>query len=152
MSDEYIAGCCFHVAFRCLLAGIILVIDWLVMRRKESIISNGRYIQDSLHLPETLQIFAKTDPGMQDRQLHTGSHVLVLIWLSQALGLLAALGTEKVWSLAVLIPGLVVPLCLFCILYLWLVISRRNFLAAQRLIEVEGECLRNPGDKLYQIA
>lgn len=149
MSNDCIAECCGQVLLRCFLTGVIPFFDWLVMRRKESIIRNGRRIQEFLHLPECLQIFAKNDPGMRDRQLQRSSHVLAFIWLFQVSGLLAALGTGKVWSLVVLIPGVVIPFCLFSILYLWLVTSRRKLSASPWSIE-DGN-LPNPSDKLLSV-
>lgn len=142
MCDECIAECCFHVVFRCLLTGIILVVDWLVIRRKAFIVHHGRRIQDFLRLPEPLHTFAKTDPGIQDLQLQRSSHVLVFIWLSQAFSLLTACITRKVWCLVVLVPGIVIPGFLFCPLYLWLVVSRRKLSATQRLHA--RRCLQSP--------
>jgi hypothetical protein len=72
---------------------------------------------------------------MRDKQLQRSAHVLAFIWLLQVIGLLAAFGTGKVWSLVVLIPGVTIPFCLFSALYLWLVTSRRKLSANPQSIE-----------------
>lgn len=146
MSNDCIIERCGRVLVRCLLAGVNLFFDWLVMRRKESIVRNGRRIQGFLHIPERLQIFAKTDPGMGDEQLRMSSHVLTLTWLLQISSLVGALGCRKVWCLVFLIPGVILPSCVVSTLYPWLVVSRRN-LDAIPPRSIEDGSLPNPSDE-----
>jgi hypothetical protein len=120
-----------HIIFRCFLLAVVRAIDKYIVPRRDSIIRRGRQLQDLLRLPECICIFAKTDPGMPDRDIRFSAEVLSLCGLLSFLTGLLVLDGVAIGDSLVLVMGVAVPGSMVCLLWLGLALSKRHRLRRQ---------------------
>lgn len=125
--EELFGECCGFVLSRLFLTAYIFLIETQIVERRESIIKNGRALQDSLHIPECICVFTKEDPGMADENLRWGGIALAFSFLFAVLGLgcrLPSVGTF--WDSGVIFLGLVIPTCINSLTFLILILAKRR--------------------------
>ncbi|KAK4151874.1 hypothetical protein C8A00DRAFT_35444 [Chaetomidium leptoderma] len=89
MSEE---DCMMQCAFRSVLAVGYLLVDAILLPRRDTIIRRGRQVQDTLRLPNCLRVFSdRLEPGMTDCQIRIAGQFSVFAGLFVVLGSIVAL-------------------------------------------------------------
>ncbi|KAI0887546.1 uncharacterized protein GGS22DRAFT_157434 [Annulohypoxylon maeteangense] len=80
---------------------LIVVIDRHIMPHYKTIVSGGRQIQNTLHLPEILCVFADVEPGMRRAGVRDAIEFALLASTFIPVVLLAAFMAGRFWRLLV---------------------------------------------------
>lgn len=111
--------------WRCVWAGVLVLIHSLLVARREAITRHGRRLQERLRIPRYMHVFSDLEPGILDDDILTASQFLTWACIPALLGLIIALCAGTVWHPIILGLGLVTPGCLLGVLWLVLAYSNR---------------------------
>jgi hypothetical protein len=125
--DDCMEQCCGQCMFRCLLIGFVLFVDSQIVERRDTIIHVGRLVQTNLHVPECLCVFTEEDPGMSDDDIRITGEIMMVSYFFAAMGLfLVAPKKGTLWDAHVLGLGIINPLCVGFVMWLYLLVSKRE--------------------------
>ncbi|KAH6887565.1 hypothetical protein B0T10DRAFT_73083, partial [Thelonectria olida] len=128
--DDCMEQCCGQLVFRCLLTSFVLFVDSQIVERRDTIIHVGRLAQTNLHVPECLCVFTNEDPGMTDDNIRITGEVLMVSYFFAAMGLfLVAPKKGTLWDVYALGLGIVNPACVGFVMWLYLLLSKRERLS-----------------------
>jgi hypothetical protein len=116
---------CFEGIVRLSLTIIVCITYTFVIPHRAAIVRFGRGVQNVLHLPSFMRIFADKDPGMLDRELIVITGCVSACGISTGLGGLITLAA-KTWWKVMLVAGVAVPACIMIVLWIVLVLARRR--------------------------
>ncbi len=124
--------------------GAVVAVDELVVQRRDAIVPKARKLQSILKITSCLSVVSDTAPGVTDKSLRFGTELAVCFGILSvsAFSVVAILGKVKsVWGI---VFGIVVPVCLFTLVWIYFISARRRFDKGERdtYAESAGE---NPG-------
>lgn len=111
------------ICFRLYLSVFVVLVDRLIIQRRESIIRWIRKTQDFLRLPECLRVWADIDPGMLEEDVRIGAEVLFGAGLFFNLGLLILWASSGPATLSGWIFWFGIPACM--VIVMWVVLALR---------------------------
>ncbi|KAI0400372.1 hypothetical protein F4802DRAFT_498651 [Xylaria palmicola] len=142
--DELLGWVVGSVLWKGVLLGTVFAVDELVARRRDAIVTRVRRLQSTLKIPACLRVVSETAPGITDKSLRFGAEMAVVSGVCSlcAFALVAILGKVKsIWGI---VFGIVVPVCLFIIVWIYFIAARRRFDQGERDTYVECAGF-NPG-------
>lgn len=107
-------------------SAVIILVDAQIVQRRDTIVQRGRELQNSLHIPNCLRVFAEADPGMLKEDLRAAAHFLVLACAMVVFGVLVAFLKWTVRDSSVLGAAVIGPLCIVLLVWLGLILGRRK--------------------------
>ncbi|KAF4464786.1 hypothetical protein FALBO_8376 [Fusarium albosuccineum] len=128
--EEFLGECLGPCLCRTTASIYLYLVDvYIIQPRRHVIIQRGRRLQAALGLPECLCSFAQQDPGMAGDDMRTAAGLLGVSWLlSAAVGLWVVMpsSTGTLLDPLVLGLGIVNPICMVCLVWLHLILSKRS--------------------------
>ena len=113
---------------RAFLSVSIVIIDKQVVQRRDQIVRKGRQLQTILHLPDYICVIANAEPGILHRDLRLAAELLGFTYLIGTFGLALALCKGTLWDFWVIGFIFIGPACLVGVLFLSLVLAKRQLL------------------------
>lgn len=132
-AGKFCAHVCGQIILRGLITAVVLVVDKLIVQRRELVIKRGRQMQRMLHIPECLTVFTEVDPGMPDSDIRmAGSFLGVPYFVALMVSLAAIRLRASPWSRWIWTWCIAVPFCMTILVWLWLIMSKRKRLCHLR--------------------
>ncbi|KAH9995328.1 hypothetical protein F4779DRAFT_636653 [Xylariaceae sp. FL0662B] len=136
--EELFAKLFSFVLWKCMGVGIVVAVDKFVVQRRDAIVRRVRQLQAILNIPPCLSVVGDTAPGVTDESLRFGAEMTAFLGLASLgiFGVVAVLG--KVKSLWGFITGIVVPVCVMTMIWIYFISARRRFDQGERDTYAEG--------------
>ncbi|KAI2466014.1 hypothetical protein F4781DRAFT_407222 [Annulohypoxylon bovei var. microspora] len=122
------ARCCVDLTFKCCLSFIAFVADRYIVQHREAIVRGGRRVQNALHLPGFLRVIADTEPGILKKELRRAGEFALGASFISGIGTLFAALKGTFWDAVVLVPFLIIPLCIYIVVWIKLICAKRKLM------------------------
>ncbi|KAI1112323.1 hypothetical protein F5Y14DRAFT_453147 [Nemania sp. NC0429] len=124
---------------------ILVMVDKLVVRRRDAVVRSLRRLQAALHLPTGLHVVSDTEPGITNQTLRLGAELVVFNGIC-SFGIFAI--AEAVWKVKSVwahVAAIAIPACMTAAVWIYFICARRRFDRGERDTYdiISGD--RNPG-------
>ncbi|CAJ2501672.1 Uu.00g045250.m01.CDS01 [Anthostomella pinea] len=121
--------CVAQCIFRSILTIYFIVIEGLIVERRDPVIRCGRRLQHLLHLPKAMCVFADEDPGMSDDTIRMSAVALSLSFTVAIMTVLVVAvfrGSFVFWDPWILGLAVASPICVIATVWLVLALALRR--------------------------
>ena len=110
----------------CFIQFLVICIEHGIVKNRDTIVRYGRQLQQELHLPRPLHIFAEADPGILELDVWIASWGLLSTGYFSLIGFVCLFGEEGDLGNTMVAFGFVMPPCHIILIWLWLSLGRRR--------------------------
>ncbi|KAI1739480.1 hypothetical protein F4680DRAFT_448858 [Xylaria scruposa] len=111
---------------------IVIVIDKLVVRRRDGIVRIVRRVQATLRIPPCLSVVSDIDPGITDEALRCGTELAVFLGLGSLILFIVVLMVGKLKTPRGFIAGIVAPAFITISVWIYFIRARKRFDQGER--------------------
>jgi len=104
----------------------VFLIDYLVVQRRDIIITAGRRLQKALRLPDCLCVVLDEDPGLMDDQIREAATIMGGSLLFATIPLLFVGQERRLLVASVVVWNIINPTCATLIVWLLLILEKRR--------------------------